>query len=61
MIVSRWSSKLLDENNFWEELKRDFIANYKSGNRSAMIFIHGYNVTFEDAQGEQRSWDVIWA
>ncbi|MBN3908319.1 MAG: alpha/beta hydrolase [Nostoc sp. NMS1] len=42
------SLKFLQENNFWDEIQRTLQAN-QPDERSALVFIHGFNVSFEDA------------
>ncbi|MEA5582911.1 alpha/beta hydrolase [Nodularia harveyana UHCC-0300] len=42
------SLKLLQENNFWSEIQKTLQAN-QPDERSALVFIHGFNVSFEDA------------
>ncbi|RCJ18463.1 hypothetical protein A6770_33035 [Nostoc minutum NIES-26] len=42
------SLKLFEENNFWEEIQRTLREN-QPDERSALVFIHGFNVSFEDA------------
>ncbi|MEH1823042.1 MAG: alpha/beta hydrolase [Nostoc sp.] len=42
------SLKYLQENNFWDEIQRTLQAN-QPDERSALVFIHGFNVSFEDA------------
>ncbi|BBD63133.1 protein of unknown function DUF900, hydrolase-like (plasmid) [Nostoc sp. HK-01] len=42
------SLKLFEENNFWENIQRTLQEN-QPDERSALVFIHGFNVSFEDA------------
>jgi esterase/lipase superfamily enzyme len=42
------SLKFFQENNFWVEIQRTLQAN-QPDERSALVFIHGFNVSFEDA------------
>ncbi|MCC5619421.1 alpha/beta hydrolase [Nostoc sp. CHAB 5836] len=42
------SLKFFQENNFWDEIQRTLQAN-QPDERSALVFIHGFNVSFEDA------------
>ncbi len=42
------SLKLLQEENFWNQVQQTLQAN-QPDKRSALVFIHGFNVSFEDA------------
>ena len=42
------SLKILQENNFWDEIQQRLQAN-QPDERSALVFIHGFNVSFEEA------------
>lgn len=42
------SLKFFQENNFWGEIQKALQAN-QPDERSALVFIHGFNVSFEDA------------
>nr|MBA3924123.1 alpha/beta hydrolase [Nostocaceae cyanobacterium] len=46
--LKRESLKLLQEQNFWDEVQRTLQANQPEEG-SALVFIHGFNVSFEDA------------
>jgi esterase/lipase superfamily enzyme len=46
--LKQQSLKFFQENNFWDEIQRTLQAN-QPDERSALVFIHGFNVSFEDA------------
>ncbi len=46
--LKKESLKFFQENNFWSEIQRTLQAN-QPDERSALVFIHGFNVSFEDA------------
>ncbi|OKH52823.1 hypothetical protein NIES2101_13255 [Calothrix sp. HK-06] len=43
------SLKSFHENDFWNEVRQTLLQKIKPDERSALVFIHGYNVSFEEA------------